>query len=121
MLEIRPSLPEDFKSFSDQNLPHRVEAITVLVDGEIAGVGGLGFQENCPVTAFLCAKPEYVKKYPLTLHKCAKLVVEMARKKAIRKLVALADCNIESSERWLLRLGFKPQIVGDLKLFIWQE
>lgn len=119
-IELRPAKPGDFEAVCGRPLPFRVKAWTGEEDGQPIGMGGIGFQPDGTHVAFLCVKPG-ARRYKVTLHKAALLTLSEARKLGIKRLVALADPEIEQAEPWLLRLGFKPVELAGERVFVWNS
>lgn len=120
MIELRPARLGDFESVCGRPLPFRVKAWTGVVDDEPIGMGGIGFQPDGTHVAFLCVK-DGARRYRVMLHKAALLTLSEAKRLGIKKLVALADPEIEQAEPWLLRLGFKPVDIAGERVFVWNS
>ncbi len=118
--EIRETKPEDVISLLHKPFPYRVRALTGLVDGEIKGIGGVAYMPDGTAVAFLHLA-EGASRYAVTLHKAARRVLEEARNRGIRRIVARADIAIPAAERWLKRLGFEQVEIDGEKVFLWQH
>lgn len=118
--DLRPTTPEDVASFIKEPLPYRIRAITGTVDGEIKGIGGLAYLPDGTAVAFL-EMAEGAERYKVTLHRAALRVIEEAKARGVRKIVAQADLTRDTAERWLDRLGFAPVEVDGERVWIWQH
>lgn len=105
---IRPATREDILQVHPR-VPCRMRALAVEGDGKLLGVGGLLFQPDGLVVAFV-AYVEGVKgqNVAVTLHKAGLKTMQMARDLGLRRVVASAELSIPAAERWLVRLGFEP-------------
>ena len=106
-VELKPTTQEDVIAFLGRPFPYRVRAFTGRVGGEIKGIGGIGYLPDGTALAFLHLA-EGAERYAVSLHKAARLVIEEAKRRGIRKIVAQADPNYPTAKRWLKRLGFEP-------------
>lgn len=118
---LRPATAADFAALTDEPLPWRVRATAAEVDGKLLGVGGLSFPPNADgtVIAFVHTNDE-ARKYPVAMHRAGLQTMATARQLRIRKVVALADKNIDRAAPWLERLGFKKMIVKGEGVWVWQ-
>lgn len=114
MLEIRPTLPEDIGEVFPPPLPWRVQAMTGVIDGKVAGVAGVTFLPDGTVAAFMSAS-EAARAHPMALHRAAVRFLKSVPGKS--RIVAMADLNIEAAERWLVRLGFQ-RVPGEEPLYV---
>jgi hypothetical protein len=96
--------------------PVRVMAIAGKVDGRVIAIGGIAFMPNGQRVAFTDITDE-ARKYPVTMHKAGLIMLALAKKHGIQRLVARGESH-EASERWLLRLGFCKQIVGEATNYV---
>jgi N-acetylglutamate synthase-like GNAT family acetyltransferase len=116
---LRPAERADFDALLGEPLPHRVRAIAAEIDGRLLGVGGLAFLPDGTVGAFVHANDE-ARKYKVAMHRAGLAAIQMAREAGIRRMVAMADPNIEAAEPWLERLGFKEMTVDNARVWVWQ-
>jgi hypothetical protein len=93
-----------------------------VAEGRIVAICGLGFLQDGTVMAF-CHLTDEARRRKFSLHKemCKRLAWARTH---YRRIIALADPEIPTAERWLERLGFKPadpptEINGQ-KVFVWQ-
>lgn len=79
--------------------------------GGVLMVGGIQHQGE-HVVAFMDMKPE-AKRFPRAIWECSLAVIAMARATGV-PVYAVQDTGIESSERYLRRLGFVPLGIEDM-------
>jgi N-acetylglutamate synthase-like GNAT family acetyltransferase len=115
---LRPTIPSDLPKIIGESLPHRIHSITAEVDGKVIGIGGLAFQPDGHVVAFVQLGPE-ARRYPVALHRAALITMARARELGLTRVLAFADPAIEPSERWLTRLGFHLEEVTGARVFVW--
>ena len=117
-LTLHPATLADFAEFaarSDQTPPApptRIIAIAGKIDGCVVGIGGVAIWPNGARQAFADFGPEE-RDNPVTLHKAALKVLELARAHGIRQLRAVAAEPKVAAIRWLVRLGFEPVQIGE--------
>lgn len=105
---IRPATREDILKVYPR-VPCRLRALAVEDDEKLLGVGGLIFQPDGVVVAFVVfCEGVTGKSAAVTLHKAGLMTMQMARDLGIRRVVANADLQFPAAERWLARLGFEP-------------
>lgn len=109
---LRPTESSDWAQVASEPLPFRIRAMSAEVDGRVIGIGGLAFQPDGMVVAFVQLAAD-AKRYPVALHKAALATIDMAARLGLKRLYALCDSDIEAAERWLRRLGFVPLKIGD--------
>ena len=96
--------------------------MTALRGDEILGIGGLAMLPDGQTAAFLEVSEENAKKYPITLHKAARLILQQAKDLGLRRLVTRADTRREAAERYLQRLGFEFAGKDDGEvIYLWQQ
>lgn len=112
--------PEDFKVLG-KPAPFRVIALTGRNDqGDIIGIGGIALLPDGQRLAFADLTEE-ARSHPVALHKTALKLLEVARKRGIRRIVASADlCASPAAIRWLLRLGFTEHDYNGTPVYIWR-
>jgi hypothetical protein len=116
---VRPATKADFDLLTDGPRPFRVRAFTGEVDGRPVAIGGIAYLENDVFGAFLHATDE-ARKYPVTLHKAGLMILREARALGIKRMVAMADPSVDAAERWLARLWFAPEVVGNTTVWVWK-
>lgn len=119
-IEIRPAKKADLDALLAEPLPFRVRAFAAYRGDELIGVGGLAFVPDGTIGAFLMIA-DNAKCYAVSLHKAGLKLMNEARKLGIKRVVALAQDDIEPAERWLMRLGFKPMTVDGERVFAWHS
>ena len=117
---IRPATRADFDVLTDGPRPYRVRAVAMEVDGRVLAVGGLAYLENGVVGVFMHGTDE-AREYPVTLHKSGKMMMAEAERLGIRRLVAMADSNVDAAERWMLRFGFQPEQHDGATVYVWHK
>lgn len=116
--EISPAEPSDFNDL-DGPPQLRVRAVTGRVGDEIIGIGGLVYLPDGLMGAFARLTPE-ARRRKVQLHKTALAMLESARARGIRQIVATADPTEPAAERWLERLGFRyVTTAADRKTYLW--
>jgi hypothetical protein len=116
---LRPATRADFDAMLAEPLPWRVRATAAEVDGKLIGVGGLAFLPDGTIGAFVHAFDE-ARKYPVSMHRAGLKTMADARALGIRRVVALADKNIDRATPWLERLGFRKMIQEGEGVWVWQ-
>lgn len=116
---ITPTTPEDLEQTEGEPFEFRVRAITAKVDDKVIGVAGLGFHKNGSVIGWARLTDE-IRKRPVQLHKAALAFIAEAKAKGIPAIIATADPKQPAAERWLERLGFKPDMFLGEKVYIWK-
>lgn len=118
MARLRPATAADFEQLLGETLPFRVRASAVDHNGELMGVGGLGFLPNGTVSAFVIRRPGS-DRLKVTFHKAGLWTMKEARRLGVRKVVAFADPAVERAEAWLERLGFVETLSEGNKVYVW--
>lgn len=87
--------------------------MTGRVDGKVIAVGGIAIYPNGGRVAF-CNISDEGRRYPLSLHRGAKMVLQEAKKFGIKRIVVEADGrNHDKTPAWIARLGFVPTVVAE--------
>lgn len=120
MFSLRYATEADFAGLVDLPLPYRVRAFAAEMNGEVLGVGGLAFFPGGGIAAFVHAKDE-ARRYKIAAHKAGLRAMAEAKALGLKRVVAMAQDDIEASARWLLRLGFKPEQAGGMKVYVWRD
>ena len=95
---------EDFKEFYGvDKVPFTVRGYAFFLEGKLAGLGGVRY-DGQHLFAFSDIKDD-VEVSKITIWRCTKLVMDIIDKMNVR-VVAQADCNRETADRFLKRLGF---------------
>lgn len=113
---------QDFVEFGKPNPSDRVIALTARdEDGRIIGIGGVAFLKDGQRLAFTELTDE-ARKYPVALHKTALKLLDVARQRGIRRIVATADMAASpAAKRWLERLGFIEHHYNGIAVYIWRS
>lgn len=113
--------PEDFHAFG-KTAPFRLIGLTGRNEqGEIIGIGGIAFLPDGQRLAFAELTDE-ARQHPVALHKTALKILEVAKKRNIRRIVATADMGASpAAKRWLERLGFIEHDYNGVTVFIWRS
>ena len=106
IVETTPTTKADTEAFFPRAADWRIKALTVRIDGEIKGIGGIAILPNGAKVAFLEAKEEDCKKYRMALMRATKKFFRELDPGTV-KLCATCDASRESTPRWLEHLGFK--------------
>jgi N-acetylglutamate synthase-like GNAT family acetyltransferase len=118
-VEFRPTVSGDLPHLTDKPLPFRIKAITALIDGRVAGVGGIGFMPTGAVVA-LAQMTDELRRHKFALHRAARKFMAEVKESGIRELVTLADQDITGAENWLHHLGFEPMERNGVRIWQWQ-
>lgn len=119
---LTPATRDDFAELAIRSAntpdtpPVRVLAFAGKVDGRVIGIGGIAFFRNGQKVAFADITDE-ARKYPIAVHKAGLKTLALAKQYGVKKLVATGESH-EASERWLLRLGFRKEIVGEVTDYV---
>lgn len=119
-VEFRPTVAADLKAIAAAPLPHRIKAITAVIDDQIVGVGGLGFRPDGTVIAFAELTPA-LKRYPAAVHRAGKLGMALIRRSGVPLVIAEAQPGNPAAERWLERFGFERMTVGGAAAYVWRR
>jgi hypothetical protein len=112
-VEIVPATSADIAEFTTMlygepsRVKMRVRALAGKIDGRVVAVGGIEIRPDGTRVAFFDRSDE-ISKYPITMHRAARMVMDMAAKLGVKKLVATASDH-PAAKRWLARLNFEPQ------------
>jgi len=117
---LRDARKADFEALLAEPLPYRTRAFAAERDGELLGIGGLIFQPQDIVAAFVLLRPG-AARYKVALHKAGKRTMAEARRLGISRVVALAEKGNPAAEPWLMRLGFKRKTVRGESVWLWQD
>jgi N-acetylglutamate synthase-like GNAT family acetyltransferase len=118
-VEFRPTVSADLPHLTDKLLPFRIKAITALIDGRVAGVGGIGFMPSGTVVA-LAQMTDELRGHRFALHRAARKFMAEVKESGIRELVTLADHDISGADNWLRHLGFEPMVRNGVRIWVWQ-
>jgi hypothetical protein len=124
--EIRPATREDVREAflnlygEARDPPVRIIAYTGRVDGRVIAVGGIGIYENGARTAF-CDVSDEGRKYPLSLHRAAILVLKKAQRLGIRTIFVVDEERVhQKTPNWLRHLGFEERRGADGLFYVWR-
>ena len=102
---VRPSVKEDISFLVGiDEVPFTVKSITFLLDGEVAGIGGVRY-ENGYYLAFSVMKDD-IKVSKLTIARCGLEVIKMI-KEVKGDILAVRDKGFDNSGGFLEYLGFQ--------------
>jgi hypothetical protein len=117
-VQLRPTIASDLAAVTHETLPIRIRAITALVGERVLGLGGIGYRPDGVVIGFAVINDEF-RRYPTALHRAGLAMMQVIRETGVDQVIALADENIASSERWLERLGFTAFDEHGRKVYVW--
>ena len=120
MIELRPSVRADFDELIAVPLPYRCLALTALDAGKVIGVGGFCFFPDGTARAFVHTAPG-AHRYAVTFHRAGLRIMQEARRRGLRRIVATADEKQPRAGPWLARLGFKPQTIAGYEVWVWED
>jgi N-acetylglutamate synthase-like GNAT family acetyltransferase len=72
------------------------------------------------VVAFLILRAP-AQTFALSLHKAGKHMMNDARRRGIKRVVATAEANNPAAEPWLARFGFEPVTIGAETVWVWSN
>ncbi|WP_375408506.1 hypothetical protein [uncultured Methylobacterium sp.] len=96
----------------------RIRAMSARVDGELVAIGGLAYLPDLTVVAFLEGHSA-VKRWPITIHKAVRAGLADAKRRGVRRIVAIAADDVEAAPRWLERLGFRSDAAPGV--YLWEQ
>ena len=115
------SKASDFAEFKKSVLYRAIALTGRNADGKIVGIGGIAFP-NIGIPFAFSDLTEEARQNPIALHKAALRLLELAKSKNIKQLAASADMAASpAAERWLQRLGFNKETIGNIELWIWRN
>lgn len=115
--ELRPATRADVEAAfthlygEARPIPVRFFGYTGRVDGKVIAVGGIAIYASGARIAF-CDISDEGRRYPLSLHRGARIVLKEARRLGIKRIVVGLDDNHEKTANWLAHLGFKRELVA---------
>lgn len=119
-VSFRPTVAADLPRIVDKPLPHRIRAITALLDGEVIGIGGLGYRPDGTAIAF-AEISDTLRKYPLAVHRAGLLGMALIEASGVPMVIAEAQPGNAAAERWLKHFGFEPIELCSRKAFVWRR
>lgn len=111
-MKIEPASRDDIAAYYGGPLPVSVRAFVAKDNDKTIAIGGV-FRNDGRVVFFGDITDEMRKKYPVAMYKTARKIMSMQTV----EVVSLPDKEVEASQRFLERLGFK-QTDGDM--MTWQ-
>ncbi len=124
--ELRPATQADivaaFRSLynEERQIPVRVLAYTGRLGDKVIAVGGVAFYPNGARVAFLDITDEG-RRYPLSLHRGAKKVLEQARRHGVKSVIVVDDEQVhDKTPNWLRHLGFVREQINGVRCFVWK-
>lgn len=116
---VSPTTRADFEEMG-KTPPYRMFGITARNEhGAIIGFGGVAYLEDGRKMAFADLTDE-ARKHKIALHKAGKQMMAEARKRGIKRLIAMADMGVSpAAERWLKRFGFEQHDISGTKVWEW--
>lgn len=103
-------------------VPYRMIALVGRDDaGKIIGIGGIAFLPDGQKYAFTELTDE-ARRNPVALHKAALMILDAARRRGIKRIIAGADMAASpAAKRWLSRLGFTQHEWNNQEVWIWHN
>lgn len=116
---VSPTKRSDFDEIG-KTPPYRLFGLTARNEhGQIIGFGGVAYLEDGRKMAFADLTEE-ARKHKVALHKAGKQIMDTARRKGVKRLIAMADMEASpAAERWLKRFGFRQHEVNGAKIWEW--
>jgi hypothetical protein len=103
-IEVRPAKSEDVEAFYGRKSPDTIKAFVGIVDGEVAGFGGIKYARDGLV--FFGDLKDVARAHPLALVKGCKAMLATVPDHV--PVFCLPDGDVMGSERFLEFLGFAP-------------
>ena len=119
-VSFRPTVAADLPYMIDKPLPHRIRAITAVLDGEVIGIGGLGYRPDSTTIAF-AEISDTLRKYPLAVHRAGRMGMALIKASGVPLVISEAQPNNPAAERWLKHFGFEPTELCGRKAFVWRR
>lgn len=104
MAELVPLTRAHWVAFHGEQPAYRVRGVAVVDGDRVLCIGGIGYHKGI-LEVFMDMVPE-AAQFPKLLLKGGKQVIEMGRQVGL-PMFATRDESLESSERFLRRLGFE--------------
>ena len=117
--ELKPATKGDFETLMGISPPYRIRAYSGYLGDELIGIGGFAFMPDGTVAAF-AKLTDTARQYPMFLHKAGIFVMGKASEFGIRRASTVAQAEIKPARKWLSLLGFQPEIIEDMEIWIWQ-
>lgn len=116
---VSPTTRADFDEMG-RTPPYRMFGITARNEqGKIIAFGGVAYLSDGRKMAFADLTDE-ARHHKIALHKAGHQIMAMARKKGIKRLIAMADMDASpAAERWLKRFGFEQHDINGKKVWEW--
>lgn len=119
-VEFRPTVAADIAALVTEPLPHRIRCVTALLDGEVVGVGGLGYRPDGTAIAFAHIT-DALRRHPVAVHRAGRLGMALIRSSGVPMVIAEAQVGNPAAERWLRHFGFELTELGGRKAFVWRR
>ena len=116
---VSPTTRADFDEIGKKP-PYRLFGVTARNEhGQVIGFGGIAYLEDGRKMAFADLTDE-ARKHKVSLHKAGRQIMDTARRKGIKRVIAMADMGVSpAAERWLQRFGFQQHEVNGEKIWEW--
>ncbi|HFE8995046.1 TPA: hypothetical protein ACGATL_000283 [Raoultella ornithinolytica] len=116
--EIRRATANDVALFYGVSAPPAsMRGVAIVVNGEVLGIGGVSMSIGCPV-AFMNIREE-AQRYPILIMKATAKLKQDVFSLYKCPIYAQRDMAVESSGRYLSRLGFTP-MEENSEVYIWR-
>lgn len=117
--EIRRATANDVALFYGVSAPPAsMRGISIVVDGEVIGVGGVSMSIGGPV-AFMNIRKE-AKHFPVLIMKASATLRREVFTLYRCPIYAFRDTSMESSDRFLRRIGFRP-VEENSEVYVWRS
>tara|TARA_R110002074_G_C12558458_1_gene667616 strand:- start:13966 stop:14334 length:369 start_codon:yes stop_codon:yes gene_type:complete len=117
---VRPATQRDLVSFYGEAPAQSVRAVVADLGGEIIAVGSLVYLSGSVMGLRMEIKPE-MRRYKVSLHRGAKMLLDMAKRAGIPAVAAVRDAREPRSSQWMTRLGFEHVSDNqDGEVWIWR-
>jgi len=118
-VELRPATRADVDALIAEPLPFRIKAWAAEHDGKLLGIGGLAFPPSGAVMAFVHVAPG-AHRFKVAFHRAGLMAMAEAKRMGLRRVVATAESEHPRATAWLARLGFAPELVDGVTVWIWK-
>lgn len=114
-VQFRPTAAADLVVLVGREAPHRVKAISAVLEGRVIGIGGVVYRPD-GVFAFALLGDE-LRKYPAAVHRAGAAGMALIRDSGAPVVIAEAQPGNPAAERWLEHFGF----VRSGNVFVWRR
>lgn len=117
---LRPGTREDIIALLGSPPDYRCKVVAAECDGKVIGLGGIVY---CPdgLHASMVITDQF-RASKFALHRAvARWMKNETIRSGYRRIVAHAEPGNPAAERWLQRLGYRPETVKGETVWVWQQ